>query len=155
MKKGEQTVNFFENSIGPWLGKTVKMIDYFLQESFESDNLDITKEQMIVLKKLYNQDGLYQNELARLIFRNKSSLARLLSKMESKNYISRKSSKEDKRIKKVFLTDTGKEVFEKAIPIIKNMLSKMEETITSDEKEQMITILKKVQHNFGANQEHL
>lgn len=155
MKKGEQTVNFFENSIGPWLGKTVKMIDYFLQESFESNNLDITKEQMIVLKKLYNQDGLYQNELARLIFRNKSSLARLLSKMESKNYISRKSSKEDKRIKKVFLTDTGKEVFEKAIPIIKNMLSKMEETITSDEKEQMITILKKVQHNFGANQEHL
>ncbi len=155
MKKGEQTVNFFENSIGPWLGKTVKMIDYFLQESFESNNLDITKEQMIVLKKLYNQDGLYQNELARLIFRNKSSLARLLSKMESKNYISRKSSKEDKRIKKVFLTDIGKEVFEKAIPIIKNMLSKMEETITSDEKEQMITILKKVQHNFGANQEHL
>lgn len=155
MKKEEQTVNFFENSIGPWLGKTVKMIDYFLQESFESNNLDITKEQMIVLKKLYNQDGLYQNELARLIFRNKSSLARLLSKMESKNYISRKSSKEDKRIKKVFLTDTGKEVFEKAIPIIKNMLSKMEETITSDEKEQMITILKKVQHNFGANQEHL
>lgn len=155
MKKEEQTVNFFENSIGPWLGKTVKMIDYFLQESFESNNLDITKEQMIVLKKLYNQDGLYQNELARLIFRNKSSLARLLSKMESKNYISRKSSKEDKRIKKVFLTDTGKEVFEKAVPLIQNMLSKMEETITSDEKEQMITILKKVQHNFGANQEHL
>ena len=80
----------FENSIGPWLGKTVKVIDYVLQESLKTNSLDLTKEQMVVLKKLHDNDGLNQNELAFLTLRNKSSLTRLLTKMESKNYILRK-----------------------------------------------------------------
>ncbi len=154
MKNEEHSINFFENSLGPWLGKTVKIVDYYLLESFEKNNLDITKEQMIVLKKLYFQNGLYQNELARLTFRNKSSLARLLAKMESKNYVSRQQCTNDKRIKKVFLTPLGKDTFEKVIPIVKKMLSKMEQTISSEEKEQMIATLKKIQNNFCSKEEH-
>ena len=83
----------FENSIGPWLGKTVKIVEYYLQERFNTHNLDLTKEQMIVLKRLHDKDGLSQNELAFLTLRNKSSLTRLLSKMEKKNYIIRKQCK--------------------------------------------------------------
>ena len=74
----------FENSIGPWLGRTVKIIEYYLQEAFNKQEIDLTKEQMIVLKKLSDQNGLNQNELAFLTLRNKSSLTRLLSKMERK-----------------------------------------------------------------------
>ena len=80
--KSEENFIDFENSIGPWLGKTVKVLDFFAQESFNNANLDLTKEQMIVLKKLTFKDGLNQNELAFLTLRNKSSLTRLLSKME-------------------------------------------------------------------------
>ena len=92
----------FENSIGPWMGITVKMVEYYLQALFNEHGLDLSKEQMIILKKLHKQDGLNQNELASLTFRDKSSMARLLSKMEKKNYIQRKQSKEDKRIINLF-----------------------------------------------------
>jgi DNA-binding MarR family transcriptional regulator len=138
----------FENSIGPWMGITVKMVEYYLQALFNEHGLDLSKEQMIILKKLHEQDGLNQNELASLTFRDKSSMARLLSKMEKKNYIQRKQSKEDKRINLVFLTEKGRTIFKQTRPALKKLINTMEENITMEEKKLMIKILKKVQFNF-------
>lgn len=143
----------FENSIGPWLGKTVKIVDYFLQESLNKVDLNLTKEQMIVLKKLHDQDGLNQNELAFLTIRNKSSLTRLLTKMEHKNYITRKQSVEDKRINRVFVTQLGREIFQKTIPVMSQLIDRMENNISGSEKLQIIKILKKIQLNFNSNTE--
>lgn len=147
MKIDHHTIDF-EKSIGPWLGKTVKLVDYHMHEAFCEAKLDLTKEQMVVLKKLHIKDGLNQNELAFLTYRDKSSLARLLSKMESKNYITRKQSNEDRRSNEVFLTDTGRDVYKKTRPVIKNLIDNMECGITEEEKRQIIHILKKVQSNF-------
>ncbi len=138
----------FETSIGPWLGRTVKLVDHHLQEAFDRYDIDLTKEQMIVLKKLQEQDGLNQNELASLIFRDKSSLARLLSKMEGKNYIIRIQSKEDKRNNEVFITSKGAEVFDKTRPVIQGVIDVMEHGIAEEHKTLIIENLKKIQNNF-------
>lgn len=145
----------FENSLGPWIGKTVKIVDYQLLNAFKLHQLDLTKEQMVVLKKLHVEDGLNQNKLAFLVLRDKSSLARLLHKMEEKGYIFRKQCKEDKRCNKVFLTELGKQVFAKAIPIIKAVIETIEKNISLDEKKTFISILKKIQSNFGEQSETL
>lgn len=145
----------FENSLGPWMGKTIKITEYHLHKAFKEQELDLTKEQMIVLKKLHDKDGLNQNELAFLVLRDKSSLARLLRKMEQKNYISRVQCKEDKRCNKVFLTDLGKDVFAKTKPIIKQIIQTIEKGISPEEKQTIITILKKIQSNFGEQSETL
>ena len=145
----------YDDCIAPWLGKTIKIVDYFLQESLSDNGLDLTKEQMIVLKKLHNQDGLNQNELAFLTLRNKSSLTRLLTKMESKKYIVRKQDEKDKRINKVYITDLGREIFQKSRPTMKYMMDTVEQNISSQEKEQIINTLKKIQSNFDSKSELL
>ncbi len=154
MKSKNEIVDF-ENSIAPWLGKTVKIVEYYLQEAFNTNKVDLTKEQMIVLKKLHDQDGLHQNELAFLTLRDKSSLTRLLSKMEAKKYISRKQSNKDKRINHVYLTSLGREIFEETRPIIKYIIDTLEHNISNKEKEQIIDILKKIQSNFDIKSETL
>ena len=103
---------------------------------------------MIVLKKLHEADGLNQNELAFLTFRDKSSLARLLSKMEKKEYISRRQSKEDKRVNEVFLTEKGKRIFKKTRPVIKSLMDTMERDLSNEEIHQVIKVLRKIQFNF-------
>ncbi len=148
--KLENEIADFENSIGPWLGKTVKIVEYYLQETLNKQEIDLTKEQMIVLKKLYDQDGLNQNELAFLTLRNKSSLTRLLTKMENKKYITRKQSIKDKRVNNVFITDLGREIFKKTRPVIEYMIETMEQNISKAEKDQIINILKKIQFNFNS-----
>ncbi len=152
VKKEEIDIDF-EHSIGPWLGKTVKIVEYHLQEMFKEANLDLTKEQVIVLKKLHDNDGLSQNELAFLMLRNKSSLTRLLVKMEKKSYIIRKQSQIDKRINEVCLTQKGRDTFILAKPVIKRMMIKMEQNITDSEKKLIINTLKKVQSNFDSQTE--
>ena len=141
--KSENIPIDFENSIGPWLGKTVKIVDYFLQESLDKVDLNLTKEQMIILKKLHDQDGLNQNELAFLTIRNKSSLTRLLIKMENKKNITRKQSKEDRRINRVYVTQLGRDIFQKTKPVMGLLIKRMEKGISENEKQQIIKILKK------------
>lgn len=143
----------FETSVGPWLGRTVKMLEYHLQEVFDKHNIDLTKEQMVVLKKLYEQDGINQNELASLTYRDKSSLARLLSKMEAKDYIIRVQSEEDKRNNEIFITSQGAKVFLETRPIIQEIIDVMENGLEQSEKDLMIATLKKIQKNFNTIQE--
>ena len=154
MKNEINSINF-ENSIGPWLGKTVKLIDCFLQESLNELNIGLTKEQVIVLKRLHDQDGMNQNELAFITLRNKSSLTRLLSNMEKKGYLIRKQSEIDKRQKNVFLTQLGKDTFKEIRPLLKNVIATIEQGISIKEKEQVINILKKIQHNFNSKTESI
>ncbi|MBD1262332.1 MarR family transcriptional regulator [Maribacter polysiphoniae] len=140
----------FENSIIPWLGRTSKFVDHYLHLLLVQHGLTLSKEQVVVLKRLHDHDGdgLNQNELAYLTNRDKSSLARLLSNMEKKRFITRKQHKEDKRINRVFLTDEGRAVFIKAKMAIKELIQTMEEGITEEEKKQLIKLLKKVQVNY-------
>ncbi len=151
----EKTKVDFEDSIAPWLGKTVKIVDYFLQEELLAHGLDLSKEQMIVLKKLHEEDGRNQNELAFLTLRNKSSLTRLLTKMENKNYITREQSEEDRRVNHVYITDLGREIYQKTRPVIRKMIQTMEKEITQLEIDQMIKTLQKIQYNFTSQKAHL
>jgi len=153
--KSENTIVDFENSLGPWLGKTIKIVDYHLQETLSQNGIDLSKEQMIILKKLHDQDGLHQNDLAFLTLRDKSSLTRLLVKMEKKKYIFRKQCKEDKRANNVYLTNLGKEIFIKTKPVIRQILETMQQNISKKEKIQMIETLKKIQFNFNSKVESI
>lgn len=145
----------FEESIAPWLGKTVKIVEYFLHEEMLKQGLDLSKEQMIVLKKLSEQDGRNQNELAFLTLRDKSSLTRLLSKMEAKQYIERKQSEKDRRVNHVYITPLGEEIYQKTRPIISDMIARMEFNIAEEEIDQMISTLKKIQYNLTAEKAYL
>ena len=154
MKKDVNTIDF-ESAIAPWLGKTVKLVDYYLQESLNENNLNLTKEQVIVLKRLHDHDGMNQNELAFLTLRNKSSLTRLLSNMEKSGYITRNQSAIDKRLKHVYLTELGKDIFLKIRPVLKKVMTTTEQGISEQEKEQFIRTLKKIQLNFNSKIESI
>jgi len=138
----------FDTSVGRWIGSTAKMVDNYLHEAFQNQGLDLSKEQMIVLKKLHENDGLIQNELAYLTLRDKSSLARLLAKMERKNYITREQDEFDKRVNRVFLTETGRITFRRTRPIIVGLKKIMEKNITEEEIFQLINTLQRIQHNI-------
>ena len=145
----------FESSIAPWLGKTSKIIDYYIHDALQKQGLDLSKEQMIVLKKLHDKDGLAQNDLAFLTLRNKSSLTRLLVKMEHKGFIDRKQSSNDKRSNHVYLTDSGRDIFKKARPVIKEVIKTMEKQLSPAEIDQFIATLKKIQFNLTAEKASL
>lgn len=142
----------FDTSVGRWIGSTAKMVDNYLHEAFQSQGLDLSKEQMIVLKKLHENDGLIQNELAYLTLRDKSSLARLLAKMERKKYITREQDEFDKRVNRVFITETGRTTFRLTRPIIVGLKEIMEKNIKEEEIYQLTNTLKSIQRNISSEE---
>lgn len=138
----------FDKSVGRWIGSTTKMVDNYLHDAFQNEEIDLSKEQMIVLKKLHENDGLIQNELAFLTLRDKSSLARLLAKMERKDYILREQDHYDKRVNRVFLTEAGRSAFKRTRPIIVGLKEIMEKNISEQEIYQLINTLQRIQQNI-------
>lgn len=139
----------FESTLGPWLGKTMKMMDYHFQETFKNSDIDLTKQQWIVLKILIKDDAKPQNELAFITNRDKASLTRLLSVMEKKNFIVRIPCETDKRINRIHVTKIGHEVFESTLPVMKLLLDRLQYQLTEEEIQSTIKVLKKIQHNLS------
>lgn len=140
-----------EGTLGPWLGRTMKMMDYQFQETFRHSNIDITKQQWIVLKILNDEDGKPQNNLAFITNRDKTSLTRLLSVMEKKNLVARIPSKSDKRINEIYLTTKGKNTFELTKPFITEILEILQFGLSEEEIQRTIDVMKKIQFNLTNN----
>ena len=56
-------IDFPENFLMPWLGKTSKMLRMFLKINFQEHGFDLTHEQFILIAHLYHRDGINQKDL--------------------------------------------------------------------------------------------
>ena len=68
--------------------------------------------------------------------------------MEKSDLIKRLAAEDDKRIKKVYITDYGKEVLNKTIPILKLAIKQFQKDISESEIQQAISTIKKIQNNI-------
>ncbi|GJM29429.1 MAG: hypothetical protein DHS20C17_20640 [Cyclobacteriaceae bacterium] len=127
----------------------MKVVDSFITRYLNEHNIDLTKVQMVLLVRLYFNDGQPQSDLALLTNRDKASLARLLDIMERKGLVVRVSSREDKRIKLVHITKKGMELYENARPLLREMIMKVQKGVSEKNIQLMIDILKQVQVNIG------
>ncbi|MDG1433093.1 MAG: MarR family transcriptional regulator [Saprospiraceae bacterium] len=142
-------IDFPENFLMPWLGKTSKMLRMFLKINFQEHGFDLTHEQFILIAHLYHRDGINQKDLAFITERNKGSLARLVNTTEKKNLVVRVPSLEDKRVNIIYLTKQGRCVFEKLKPVLDDCEAQVKKGLTQKEVKAMISILEKIQNNIS------
>ena len=67
--------------------------------------LGLTRSQWWVLTHLYRRDGLTQSELAETLELEKASLGRLLDRLEAKGWVRRQADPQDRRAKRIYLTE--------------------------------------------------
>jgi len=138
----------FDDTLLPWMGRTMKLVDTYITNQLIEHNIDLTKVQLVLLKILYSNDGQPQNDLALLTNRDKASLARLLDIVERKGLVVRVPSKEDKRIKLVHITKKGIEYYERARPLLREMISNIQEGMSDSDVRFMIDKLRHMQLNL-------
>lgn len=88
----------------------MKQLHFVMRASryFMFQNKQPISGQKRVLAVLKLEDGLTQNYLAEILALKPGSLAELLKKMEAKDVIKRETDTQDKRVKRVYLTEAGK-----------------------------------------------
>ncbi|MCK5637430.1 MAG: MarR family transcriptional regulator, partial [Flavobacteriaceae bacterium] len=139
----------FDRTVLPCLGRTAKLAGYYFMDTFHENGIDLSKEQWIVLKKLNDKDGQTQNDLAFITNRSKTSLTRLINTMEKKNLVFRELSKEDKRINHIYLSDLGKKTFLFSLPVLKKLMSELQDNISQKDLATTIEVLDQIQNNIN------
>ena len=109
--------------------------------------LNIAPEQNLIMMLLWEQDGMTQNEIAEKLYKDKTNIARMASNLESKGFIQRVISKEDRRSLKLYLTDKGKELGHSVTPIAEEFNRQVCNGITDEELKELRRILSKIRDN--------
>jgi len=72
---------------------------------------DLTKGQYLYLVRICENPGIIQEKLAEMIKVDRTTAARAIKKLEMKGFIERRDDEHNKKIKKLFPTEKGNEVF--------------------------------------------
>lgn len=141
-------INYPDDSLLPWMGKIIKLFSNKLERQLKENSIFLTKEQWLILKKLNEKDGQTQNEIAKITFSDKTTIARIINNLEKKQLVKRCSNPSDKRVNYIFLTDSGKLNLKKSMPIVRKINMQMEANINEHTFETTKKTLQKVFQNL-------
>jgi MarR family transcriptional regulator, organic hydroperoxide resistance regulator len=93
------------------IGRIVGILNRHFQTyiNLRLKNIDIGFSEYIFLINLYDNEGINQEELSSMLFIDKAATARAIKLLEEKGFLTRKTYEKDKRVKKLYLTDKGRE----------------------------------------------
>ncbi|KGP72108.1 MarR family winged helix-turn-helix transcriptional regulator [Pontibacillus yanchengensis] len=135
----------FQDYISIKLHKTDLNLTNEIKSRLEPYNL--APEQNLIMMLLWEEDGLTQNQLAQKLNKDKTNVARMASNLEKKGFITRSLSIEDRRSLKLYLTEEGKQLGEKVIPIAEEFNDVVCNGITNEELMELERILNKMNKN--------
>ena len=124
------------------------MTKRFVQNEMKS-GLDISLDQWMVLGPIWQLESASQKELGEITLKDKTSITRLDDILEKKNLVVRVEDQIDHRIKRVILTNAGKQLFFDVLPI----MEKTREEVRKDISDQDIETFKKVLSSIIVNLE--
>src|SRR6476659_1638956 len=111
-------------------GKASTAIARRLQKKFNTSAMNLTIEQWSVLYHLWKQDGISQQELCNSTFRDKPSITRLVDNLEKLKLVKRVSSKEDRRMNMIFLTEPARKLQEQSMELANQTLNEALEGVS-------------------------
>jgi DNA-binding MarR family transcriptional regulator len=129
-------------------GKASTALARRLQKNFKQNGVDITIEQWSVLYHLWKQDGLSQQELCNATFRDKPSITRLVDNLEKLKLVRRVSSKEDRRMNLIFLTETAKRMQDTTMDLANQTLNEALVDVSPEDIELCKAVLQQVYDNL-------
>ncbi|UAY72797.1 MarR family winged helix-turn-helix transcriptional regulator [Bacillus paralicheniformis] len=91
------------------IGMIARALDSISNIEFKEHNL--TKGQYLYLVRICENPGIIQEKLAEMIKVDRTTAARAIKKLEMKGFIERRDDEYNKKIKKLFPTEKGNEVF--------------------------------------------
>ena len=98
----------------------------------------ISTEQGLLLKSVYEMPGCTQTQLSEFLHKDKTTITRMIDTLVKRGKLERKSSKKDRRVHKIFLTQETSQNVEKISPIFEKRQEELKMII--DEKEYEITL---------------
>lgn len=130
------------------LDRTARRVKQYAQATFTEKGFDITLDQWMVLKNLYEYQDLSQRELAERCGKDQPTLTRIVDLLEKKQLAQRMVHPNDRRSFIVHLTEKGLAKVEELSPQIKDVRTKAWKNLNEDDFMQLERILNTIYRNL-------
>ncbi len=121
-----------KNQVLPWdhprfkswiaVGRACQLMQQALTRALSG--LDIKPPHLDILVNLYRFEGISQQELARKLLVGRSNMSMLLPQMEKRGLLERRPDPKDKRVLRLYLTESGRELTARAMVIQTDLIEK-------------------------------
>lgn len=109
---------------------------------------DITTEQWMIMNRLFEEGGISQKELSERTLKDQGSLTRTLDRMGKKGLVKRQVNPTDRRSFLVYLTDEGRAVRNRIVPIAVECIEDAVKGFTEEEVDTLAGFLKRLISNL-------
>jgi DNA-binding MarR family transcriptional regulator len=147
-----QTKHITKSELALELGRSMtelrNHVRQYIQLKIKEHGINITFEMLEVLASLWKKDGINQQELADLTFRDKSSMTYLLDNLVKRGMVKRVADENDRRNKLVYLTKEGKNLKEQLNPWVAEVYAMASEDAEVKNLQNGLTLLNKMIGNL-------
>ena len=138
----------FTNIIGNAIVASGRAIKVHNLDLYSKNGFEITPEQYMVLNMIEDDNPPSQNKLCKLLCKDKSNMARILSVLEGKGLIIKEQNSKNNVIK---ITDEGRSLRAEITPVMLKSRKNYLKDITQDDMYTCIKVLNKIQENLNNN----
>lgn len=113
-------------------------VGVFLQEA---GDLGLTPVQYAALQTLANQPGIDQRTLARNIALDASTTGGVVDRLETRGWLERRTSPDDRRARQLFLTLSGQQALTDAVPVMLRAQEQILAPLSEPERDEFMRML--------------
>jgi DNA-binding MarR family transcriptional regulator len=143
------TVFPLDNSPGFLIYRTATKLKAELSRAFHTAGFSVTPEQWAVLNRLWENEGESQTVLAERTSKDRHNITRILDLLERNGLVRREPDPEDRRSRRIYLTDEGRALKKKLIPIVKKHLLRAFSGLDPEDVDRLTMIHEHIVANLG------
>jgi DNA-binding MarR family transcriptional regulator len=131
-----------------WINRLGFLIRKQLQQEFRQADHPIGAEEWAILLHLWQNDGQSAGRLADLTIRDRPAMSRLLEGLVQKGFVARFPDPDDRRKTSIHLTDKGREMEKKLVPIAQGLIARSLQGVASKDVQVTLKTLRRMAANM-------
>jgi DNA-binding MarR family transcriptional regulator len=117
------------------ISKVCQKLIINLQKAFSESGVEVTPIQVMLLFFLQKNDGSSLTQISQGLMLENPTVTGLIDRLEKLGYVKRSDHPDDRRVYLIYLTEKGKKVANKALPIVKKLNEEIKEGYSKEEIE--------------------
>lgn len=137
-----------KQKIGLRLSRAGLLSKLFAVQIFKKGGHDLMPEQFTVLYALKENNGMYLRQLGDITYKDRPNMTRICSILKEKGYLTTSIDTEGRQVKKLYITDKGREVCDNTLPVVLNTWNETIKGLTQEDVNNFLATLDKMEDNM-------
>ncbi len=125
-----------------------RQVKQYTRQVLKENKINLTIDQWLIIKKVSEEPGIVQKEIAHTTFKDPAAVTRILDILVREEMVERRVSLTDRRVFEIYLSKKGKKTFDKTMPLVYDIRAKGMEGLTATELKALKSGLKKMYSNL-------